>query len=52
MKTYKAVLFFLRFVGTRNYGIGIETPTVWQWLYKWRIGPKTAWRVAKLIWID
>lgn len=41
---------FFNFLGTRNYYQGIDKPTLWQWLYTWRIGPGTAWKLACNIW--
>lgn len=47
MKKLKSWWYFL---GTRNYYLGIDKPTLWQSLYTWRIGPGTAWKLACNIW--
>ena len=46
MKKIKFVATFFRYIGTRNWHQGVDRPTPLQWLYCWRIGPKTAARVA------
>ena len=35
-----------------NWYQGVDEPTLWQRLYKWRISPKTAWTLANGIWLD
>lgn len=40
------------FVGTANWYKGIDKPTFWQRVYKWRISPKTAWTLAHGLWLD
>lgn len=45
----KRVLCFMKLAGTRNYYQGIDKPTFWQWLFKWRLSVKTAWKVSKII---
>jgi hypothetical protein len=43
------LIFFLKLLGTRNYYEGVDKPNPYQWIYKWRIGVKTAWKVACII---
>ena len=47
---YKAVCCFIALVGGRNWYEGVDEPTLWQRLYKWRVSPKTAWTLTRRIW--
>lgn len=49
-KTYNRIRFFFSLWGTRNWYEGIDKPNLWQWIYKWRISPSTAWSVSSSIW--
>ena len=49
MKYLKAISLFVRLLGTRNYYQGIDKPSLIQWLFTWRIGINTAYKVSKLI---
>ena len=49
MKTFKAFILFFKYLGSANWYHGIDKPTLWQRIYKWRIGPSTAWALVKLI---
>lgn len=42
----RCLIAWFTFVGTSNWYQGIDNPTLWQRLYKWRISPKTAWTLA------
>ena len=44
------VLCFFRMWGTANWYQGIENPTLWQRVYKWRVGIISAARIAYQIW--
>jgi hypothetical protein len=44
------IISFLKLLGTPNYYRGIDKPTLLQWLYQWRIGVNTAWKVSGIIW--
>ena len=46
----RRLICFLKLWGTSNYYKGIDKPTFWQWLYSWRLGYKTAWKIACQIW--
>lgn len=46
----RRLICFLKLWGTRNYYMGIDKPTLWQWLYGWRLSAKTAWSVSGIIW--
>jgi hypothetical protein len=48
----RCFIAWFTFVGTANWYQGIDQPTLWQRLYKWRISPKTAWTLAHGIWLD
>ena len=48
----RCLISFFNYWGTANWDQGIENPTLWQRVYKWRIGPKTAWTLASGIWLD
>ena len=48
----RCFLSFFNYLGTANWYQGIDKPTLWQRIYKWRISPKTAWTLAKGIWMD
>lgn len=39
---------FLNYFGTANWYHGIDKPTFWQKIYKWRLGFKTSWALAKM----
>lgn len=43
------VLCFFRMLGTANWCQGIDKPNFWQYIYQWRISPKTAWQLANQI---
>lgn len=40
-KLFKKIIFFINFIGTPNWYQGIDKPTFYEWIYKWRIGFKT-----------
>ena len=44
------IALFFSLVFRLNYYEGIDKPNLWQWLFAWRISPKTAWDVASIIW--
>ncbi len=48
-KTSHLICFF-KLWGTTNYYKGVDKPTAWQWLYKWRLSAKTAWKLSDIIW--
>lgn len=48
----RCLILFFKLWGTANWYQGIDKPTLWQRIYKWRISPKTAWTLAKGIWLD
>ncbi|MFS0489924.1 hypothetical protein [Leadbetterella byssophila] len=48
----RCLISFFNYWGTANWYQGIDKPTLWQRIYKWRISPKTAWTLAKGIWLD
>jgi len=48
----RCFISWFTFVGNANWYQGIDKPTLWQRLYEWRIGPKTAWTLAKGLWLD
>jgi len=48
----RCLISFFNYWGTANWYHGIENPTLWQRVYKWRISPKTAWTLASGIWLD
>lgn len=48
----RCFISFFNYWGTSNWYQGIDEPTLWQRLYKWRISPKTAWTLANGIWLD
>jgi hypothetical protein len=50
MKYIKRFKLFFSLLGDRNWYEGIDKPTFYQWIYGWRIGFKTAYKVAKIIW--
>lgn len=39
--------FFLKYFGCLNYYKGVDNLSVWDWLYRYRIGFATAWSLAK-----
>jgi hypothetical protein len=41
---------FFRLLGTANWYQGIDKPNLWQYLFIWRVSPKTALKIAKQIW--
>lgn len=49
MKYYRYLRAVLYFVGTPHWAQGIDKPTLWQYVYQWRIGFGTAHALAKLI---
>jgi hypothetical protein len=49
MKIIKRILYIPHLLGSRNWYIGVDKPNLFQYLYKWRIGIKTAWEVSKII---
>ena len=48
----RCFIAWFTFVGTANWYQGIDEPTLWQRIYKWRISPKSAWTLANGIWLD
>lgn len=48
----KRIFFVINLWGTASWYKGIDKPTLWQRVYKWRISPKTAWTLANGIWLD
>ena len=50
MRLYKKIRCFLILLGTANWYVGIDNPTFWQRVYGWRLGIKTSWKVAGIIW--
>ena len=51
-KIVRCFIAWFTFVGTANWYKGVDKPTLWQKLYKWRISPKTAWKLSHGIWLD
>jgi hypothetical protein len=52
MKKYiQFIMCILNLIGSANWYVNIDQPTFWQRIYKWRISFKTAFNVAKLIWL-
>jgi hypothetical protein len=47
MRTLSRIRLALALTWSLNYYEGIDTPTIWQWAWSWRISPMTAWDVAK-----
>jgi len=45
----KRSFFILDLWGTPNWDQGIDKPTFWQWLYKWRISLGTAIEIDKIL---
>jgi hypothetical protein len=45
----KRILMTLDFWGTPNWYKGVDEPTFSQWLWKWRVGLKTAWQLSGFI---
>jgi len=45
----KRSFFILDLWGTPNWYKGIDKPTFWQWLYKWRTSLGTAIEVDKIL---
>jgi len=52
MKYIKFTIAFFNYLGTRNWYEGVDEPNAWQYVYRWRIGPGTAFRLAKGIHLD
>jgi len=52
MKYYRFIICFFDLWGTKNWYQEVDIPTLFQYLYHWRVSPLTAWKVAKTIWID
>lgn len=48
----RCLISFFNYWGTANWYQGIDNPTLWQRVYKWRISHKTAWTLAHGIWLD
>ena len=42
---------FFSLLGTANWYVGVDEPTLWQRIYKWRVSPSTAVKLAKQIWL-
>jgi hypothetical protein len=47
-----AIRCFLSLWGTANWYQGVDYPTLWQRLYKWRVSPALAWELTSIIWLD
>jgi hypothetical protein len=47
----RATLLFFSLLGSRMWYEGIDKPNLIQKVLLWRVGPTTAWSVAKLIWL-
>lgn len=45
----KFLILFIRLLGTPSWNIVIDKPNLYQYLYKWRMGLKTSWEVAKIL---
>jgi hypothetical protein len=52
IKYYKFTRCFFKLLGCRNWYVKIDKPNLYQWIYKWRISPKTAYECAKIIWLN
>ena len=50
-KYHHIVRCTLNLWASANWYKGIDKPNLWQRIYKWRISPKTAYKVAKQIWL-
>lgn len=48
MTTIKTFLLSLRLLYAANWYQGVDKPNLWQRFYKWRIGFKTAYKVANI----
>ena len=42
-------IFILKLVGTANWYQGVDKPSFWQWLCKWRVSWRTAYKVAMIL---
>lgn len=51
-KTVNCIYAWFKFVGRANWDEKIDSPTLWQRIYVFRVSPKTAWTVARGIWLD
>jgi hypothetical protein len=53
-KYYNFTLCFFKLVGQFNgyNGDVNQRPTLWQWLWSWRVSPKLAYEIASIIWLD
>lgn len=45
----KKIRFLLKFIGTRNWYQGVDHPTLWEWMYKWRLYYSTACELYKIL---
>ena len=59
VKNYNRMKRYLNFIrcvfrlwGTANWYVGIDEPTFWERVYKWRLSLKTSIRTAKIIWLN
>lgn len=48
-KSIEHIIFIFNLWGTPNWYKGIDTPTFWQWVYKWRISLKTAIEISNIL---
>jgi hypothetical protein len=46
---FKRSFFVLILFGTANWYQGIDKPTIWQWLYKWRTSFRTSIKIDKIL---
>ena len=51
MRYLNFIRSFFNFIGTRNWYIGIDKPTLYQRVFKWRLGVITSFKLAKQIWL-
>jgi hypothetical protein len=49
MKYYRFLRLFFSLLWGANWYVGVDRPNVWQWLYGWRIGFRTAFEVSRKI---
>ena len=45
----KKIKIFLHLLGSKSYDEALDKPSLWQWAISWRVGPGTAWRIAKTL---
>ena len=48
----KAIIFFFTILGTPNWYHRIDKPTLYQRIYKWRIGIKMAFKLTGILYYD